>query len=100
MTSDYVNMKITATFPEEVSIGGHFRLEPGDQSSRSSDFLDQQMARHRGNDDTDGGSASGVQMRRSKSGDNISRNSEILNDDTKKILRDSQKYLLGASFET
>ena len=82
-------MKITATSPEEVSVGGHSRQGSGDQSSRSSDFLDQQMAklmaRHRGQDDVDGGS--------------VSRNSEILDDDTKKILRDCQEYLLGASFE-
>ena len=70
----------------------------------NSEFLDQQMAKlmaRRGQDDTDGAS-----MPRSKSGDNISqastmkRNSEILDDDAKKMLRDCQEYLLGASFES
>ena len=75
--------------------------EPGEGGSG---FLDQQMAKlmaRRGQDDTDG-----VAMPRSKSGDNISqsstmkRNSEILDDDAKKMLRDCQEYLLGASFES
>ena len=38
-------------------------------------------------------------MKRSRSGDNVAavRNSD---DDTRKILRDCQEYLLGASFKT
>ena len=105
LNHDYANMKVTGggdagtrleLSSEDTRRNGHSRQGSGDQSSRSSEFLDQQMAKlmaRKGQDEADG-----VMMKRSKSGDSLSRKrtSEILDDDTKKILRDCQEYLLGA----
>ena len=86
--------------------GGHSRQGSGEQSNKSAEFLDQQMAKlmarkiSSGSQDAD--TVDSGAMKRSRSGDNVAavRNSEILDDDTRKILRDCQEYLLGASFET
>ena len=88
--------KASFDFPDP---GGHSRQGSREETNKSSQFLDQQMAKlmarkTSGQDEVDGA------IRRSKSGDNLSRrNSEILDDDTRRILRDCQEYLLGASFE-
>merc|ERR1719369_1431498 len=91
----------------------HHKQSSGDSYDKNSEFLDQQMAKlhaRKGYDETDSGS---VAMKRSKSGDiprpdNLSlvrsvsgeirkaRNSEILDDDARKMLKDCQEYLLGA----
>lgn len=92
----------------------HHKQSSGDSYDKNSEFLDQQMAKllaRKGHDETDSGS---VAMKRSKSGDiprpdnlslvrsvsgeirNKPRNSEILDDDARKMLKDCQEYLLGA----
>ena len=106
LNHDYANVKVTPMTPglEKASFdfpdpGGHSRQGSREETIKSSQFLDQQMAKlmarkTSGQDEVDGA------MKRSKSGDNLSRrNSEILDDDTRRILRDCQEYLLGASFE-
>ena len=106
LSHDYANVKVTPVTPgpEKASFdfpdpGTHSRQGSREETIKSSQFLDQQMAKlmakkTSGQDEVDGA------MRRSKSGDNLSRrNSEILDDDTRRILRDCQEYLLGASFE-
>ena len=100
LNHDYANVKMSGEtrFEFPSSNGSHSRQGSGDQgSSRSSEqFLDQQMAKlmaRKGQDEVDGSSI----MKRSKSGDSLSsrkRTSEILDDDTRKILRDCQEYLL------
>jgi len=92
----------------------HHKQSSGDSYDKNSEFLDQQMAKliaRKGHDETDSGSGA---MKRSKSGDiprpdnlslvrsvsgeirNKPRNSEILDDDARKMLKDCQEYLLGA----
>ena len=92
----------------------HHKQSSSDSYDKNSEFLDQQMAKlhaRKGYDETDSGS---VAMKRSKSGDiprpdnlslvrsvsgeirNKARNSEILDDDARKMLKDCQEYLLGA----
>ena len=101
LNHDYANVKMAGgetRFEFPVSNGSHSRQGSGDQGSRSSEqFLDQQMAKlmaRKGQDEVDSSSV----MKRSKSGDCLSlsrkRTSEILDDDTRKILRDCQEYLL------
>ena len=105
LSAEYANVEMEARAPDK-NIKPKL-VQPNscqDALDSNSEFLDQQMAKlmaRRGHDDTDGAS-----MPRSKSGDNLSqastmkRNSEILDDDAKKMLRDCQEYLLGASFES
>ena len=105
LSPDYANVEMEPR-PTEKIIKTKL-VQPNscqDSIDSNSEFLDQQMAKlmaRRGQDDTDGAS-----IPRSRSGDNISqastmkRNSEILDDDAKKMLRDCQEYLLGASFES
>lgn len=109
LSPDYVNVEIKQN--ERGAPDKNIKMKLTQQNSpyqdgadSGSEFLDQQMAKlmaRRGQDDTDGAA-----MPRSKSGENISqsstmkRNSEILDDDAKKMLRDCQEYLLGASFES
>eukprot|EP00092_Neocalanus_flemingeri_P025315 GFUD01027450.1.p1 GENE.GFUD01027450.1~~GFUD01027450.1.p1 ORF type:complete len:1384 (+),score=386.42 GFUD01027450.1:293-4153(+) len=92
----------------------HHKQSSGDSYDKNSEFLEQQMAKllaRKGHDETDSGN---VAMKRSKSGDiprpdnlslvrsvsgeikNKPRNSEILDDDARKMLKDCQEYLLGA----
>ena len=101
LNHDYANVKVppTDTKLEFQDTGGHSRQGSREETTKSSQFLDQQMAKlmarkTSGHDEVDG------VMKRSRSGDNLcGRNSEILDDDTRRILRDCQEYLLGASFE-
>jgi len=95
------------------SVPKHHKQSSGDSCDKNSEFLDQQMAKllaRKGHDETDSGNAA---MKRSKSGDiprpdnlslvrsvsgelrNKPRNSEILDDDARKMLKDCQEYLLG-----
>ena len=105
LSPDYANVEMEPRGPDKnVKTKLIQHNSCGDSIDSNTEFLDQQMAKlmaRRGHDDTDG-----VSMPRSRSGDNISlsstmkRNSEILDDDAKKMLRDCQEYLLGASFES
>jgi len=119
---DFVNVKMRRDGANSVHtrqgsgemVPQHHKQSSSDSYDKNSEFLDQQMAKlhaRKGYDETDSGS---VAMKRSKSGDiprpdnlslvrsvsgeirNKARNSEILDDDARKMLKDCQEYLLGA----
>ena len=92
LNHDYANVKVTPMTPglEKASFdfpdpGGHSRQGSREETIKSSQFLDHQMAKlmarkTSGQDEVDGA------MKRSRSGDNLSgRNSEILDYDTRRI---------------